>query len=290
MMQHFKKKISVLLPLLAIIFSGCFGSRQDGMVEKSTMAKTTNALITETIIPTWLPTRTLRPQNTSEPTKYIDSINDFLDHFVNCRPLCLLGVIPGQTTNDQARAIFYGLGHPLEPGNNESSTSLHFNNTPLSIRVDVSSTAGVVKNIFVSIADPQNYTEGKDWEAFAPDTILKEFGLPSRVELGIEYPHEAGFPENIAWYDLILKYDDLDFTIVYGHGLSTDGKFTPACPLSDKFSYVLIISGNDYNKDIYSGVPLEYATPLTLSRFRDLLTQNSEPACFQISKDAIFPE
>jgi hypothetical protein len=69
-----------------------------------------------------------------------------------------------------------------------------------------------------------------------------------------------------------------------------EGKFVKACPLSDQFFDVLIISGNDYDNYIYSGVPVENATPLTLSLFRDLLTQNIQPPCFEISKDAIFPE
>jgi hypothetical protein len=289
-MQNNGKKISIFLPLLALICSGCFGSRQVGNVENSTTVIPTYPLFTETIYPTRLPTTTLTPQNTLEPTKYINIISDFLNHFENCRPLCLFGIIPGQTTYDQAQAIFYGLGHPLTSENNVSSTILDFNNIPSSIRVDLTFVDGIVKNIFVWISDSNNNTEAKDWKAFAPDTILRDFGVPSRVELRLDYPHEAGFPENTAWYDLILKYDEFELTIVYRHGLSVEGKFIKACPLSDQFSDVLIISGNDYNNHIYSGVPVENATPLKLSLFSDLLTQNSKPPCFQISKDAIFPE
>jgi hypothetical protein len=253
-------------------------------------------VLTQTNLPTLIPTLTQTPRATLEPTEFVNTVKKFFLQGEGCQTPCLFGIVPGQTTYAQAREIFSWLRNPLSKekypnGEEYYTTSIDYKNAPISIGVRISLDRDIVKSIYADI-DLSRYsniiTERQDWEAYSLDNILSQYGSPTKVEFDLDYPHEEGFPEDIAWYDMIVTYEDIDLTIEYYHGQSVEGNFINACPLTDQFMVVMIYVGNDFENRPYKGVPLEKATSLTMTQFSKLFTQKSKIACFQISKDSIF--
>jgi len=205
----------------------------------------------------------------------------------DCVAPCIFGIIPGKTTYSEARVIFYWLRLPItadiEMGYKEKETTIF-------VRFTLDN--GIIKNIVMDITLPgyKIVSDPRNWQAYSPETLMKKYGNPTNVGFKLNFPTEGGFEKGGAWYDMVFDYEPQNMVIEYNQGLTQDGKFIKACPLSDQYSNVRIFLGKDLS-GLYPpvlGVPLEQATTLTMDQFSALLQQKTQPACFEISQEAVF--
>lgn len=245
--------------------------------------------------PSPLPSSTSYPLPTLELTQFAGEIHTFLTQGEDCPSPCLFGIIPGQTPLEDAIKTFSWLRHPLmeknfPDGPEYYNTVIGIEDNNLYIVVDLFGEKHIVKNMVVGMTlskDKQVSNIGA-WKAYSTKNILDKYGVPSRVGLFLSFPTEEGFPLNTAWYDMILFYDEQDFTIEYFHGLTREEDLIKACPASDLFTKVTIFLGKDLEYPPYGGVPLEKVTSMTVEQFTDLLQEGSGSACFEISKAVFF--
>lgn len=239
-----------------------------------------------------LPTITQTPLPSLEPTQAIEAIQKFLSQGMDCQSPCFFGIIPGQTTFDQASNIFNWLRYPLwhSPVPEFYSADIDYKDIELSVILEIKD--DTVKNIQIRIGLDKSKGDPNPlvWQAFSPDALLNKYGPPTQVGFSIVYsPSPPGPPPEDAIYAMILYFDHLDLIISYGLGYTKDGKTLKICPLTDQFEGVRIYIGKDpiYPPDFQ--LPLEKASSLTLDQFSNLMTQKSKPACFEINKEAFLP-
>lgn len=254
-----------------------------------------SSTFTVTPSPSPVPSPTSSPVPTLELTPFADEIHAFLTQGEDCSSPCVFGIVPGQTSLEDAMKTFSWLRHPLleKTYPNDSkfyNTVIGVKEKDLSINVDLFIEKRVVKNMIVgiSLSAHKRVSDIDAWKAFSPKMILEKYGVPSRVGIYLSFPTEEGFPLYTAWYDMIFFYDKQNFAIMYFHGLVREEDFINACPATDLFSSVKIYYGKDLENPPFDGLPLGKVTSLTLEQFVDLLKEESGFDCFKISKAAIF--
>jgi hypothetical protein len=145
-------------------------------------------------------------------------------------------------------------------------------------------TTGIELPPYKEVPDPRG------WQAYSVEALFRKYGSPSHIGFKLSYPTEPGYnPDNTAWYDMVLEYDDLHLIIEYFHGWTKDGNQIKACPLSDQFENIGIYLGKAPPYPPGMGVPLEKATSLSIEQFSDLMKRPSNLACFYITRDAVYP-
>ncbi len=259
-----------------------------------TKTPTITASPTETLMPTLIITPSLTPLPTLETTEAMDTIRKLLAYDVDCESPCLWGIIPGRTTLGEAQNIFNRLQHPLERGQmiGDVYSSIFGFKDGLSLTVILSVDNGYVTRIKLGIGltNFKGATYPRPWLAYSPETLLNKYGPPSEVYFRVDYPHEEGFPIGTAWYDMVMYFETNHVIVEYGSGLTEEDNLIKACPLSDHFtSGIGIWLGEDPVNPPRKGVPLETATTLTLDEFYNLLKHGSESACFDLIKEAFYP-
>jgi hypothetical protein len=126
-----------------------------------------------------------------------------------------------------------------------------------------------------------------EWLAYSPETILKRYGKPSKIEFRVDYPHEPGAAPGSVWYDMIMYFDQLDFIVEYSQAPSKEGKFIKACPINDAFLYGIgMWFGKDPNDPPISAIPLEDATGLTIDEFYELMVNGNPGTCINLITEA----
>jgi hypothetical protein len=252
------------------------------------------SLPTVTASPTYLPTNTPTFLPSLEPTQAIEVIQRFLSHGMDCQSPCFLGIIPGKTSIEQAVNILTRLrASPLSPTTQHDNyyTSLEFKDDK-SIFIFLELANKVVKNIELSIGldNQKEAPVEKIWRGFSPDVLLKKYGNLTQVGIDLVFsPSPPDSPSENIHYNLILYFEPLDLTVEYELGLIKDDRVLKICPLTDRYEGMRIFLGKDPANRPDFRLSLEKASSLTLEQFSDLMTQKSEPACFDVSKEAFYP-
>jgi hypothetical protein len=119
----------------------------------------------------------------------------------------------------------------------------------------------------------------REWIAYSPETLIKRYGIPSRVQFAVTWQQRIGI--NMTMYfdtsDLIVHYSGLDMTP------------ESFCPLTAPFdSVTLWLGSNPPIKPSFETVPLEKATSLTMDQFTQLMMGDAEQACLTLNGD-MFP-
>lgn len=244
---------------------------------------------TQTLTVTPIPSPTLTLPATLEPVQASAEIRVLLESPQNCPFPCFWGIIPNITTLGEANNLFTRLRAPLRSfEENIFTASPRFDQLPMIVNLEVQD--GLVKRVNARIVFDRY--KGPDilhlMAAFSPTNLIRLYGKPSQVEFSIFYPTEPGFPEGIAWYGMILRFDQYPFAVNYFESEVRDGKYINVCPLTDKFTTVEPLIGYDpatYRSKGIFGMPLEKITSLNMDQFVELMTEENGLACFDLNAE-----
>ena len=237
------------------------------------------------------PTMTWTPFYTMEPVQITETLQPLIKEPMNCALPCFWGIIPGKTSFDEAKTLFSRLGFTPIEGTFEGRKfyTISYNagtghDSSVTLHPDKNN---LVENIVVDPDIPKP-KEGspREWIAFSPETLIKQFGEPSRVEFAIPTPEgKAGSPPNIGII-MIMYFFNHDLIVYYsGHNMNP----WQFCPLTAPFDSVRLWMGpNPPDTPSFETVPLERATSLTMEQFAQLMTGDPKKACFKFKKD-MFP-
>jgi hypothetical protein len=235
------------------------------------------------------------PVATLDRTQADSQIRSFLKQEASCSTVCFWGIVPGQTSIDEATNIYRHLHRQLSLTLSENNRDYYSNSVDLDDGLGITVILPVENKIIQSIRaniDLINFKGEwypREWLAYSPETIIKKYGAPSKVEFFVFFPAEPGFPENTAWYEMVLYFDADNLIVQYNNGLTKDGNLIHVCPLKDKFiDGVSIWMGKNPNNPPLKGVPITEATSLTIEQFSELLLQHPNSACFDLQKDKVF--
>ncbi len=242
--------------------------------------------ITETpaFTPTAVPTLTPTPLNTLEPAQITETLQPLLENPMNCAVPCFWGIIPGKTQLDEVRNFFNRLG--FTPFEGKDFYTITYNK---SASGDSSVTFYTFNNFVENIVvDPriaeQKAGSPRAWIAYSPETLIRRYGSPSRVEFAVAWGQNNPGIDMIMYFD-ISNFDKPDLIVDYS------GSNMPLrlCPLTASFDFVRVWMGyNPPNPPSFGTVPLEQATSLTMDQFTQLMLGDPKKACFTLNGNA-FP-
>jgi len=213
----------------------------------------------------------------------------------NCLVPCFWGIIPRQTTFDEAKNIYNHLGLQLEFTIAENSKDFYANRYEFDNGLAVTTILAVqddhVTNMNVDIAPekPKSPTTPREWSAYSPETLINEYGMPSKVDFYGTRSSELGGAPDIA-YGMILYFDRVDLIAEY-YSAYDYVKIDPTtgllhvCPLTDYFQSVRIWPGKNPEQPPLPGLAVEEAASMKLEEFSKLMTGDVEKACFDLSRD-----
>ena len=135
--------------------------------------------------------------------------------------------------------------------------------------------------------DKQVEGGSREWIAYSPETLIRKFGAPSRVQWAVDWGYI-----NMS-IDFILYFDDLNLIAEYSGLYSRDNMILEhphsprVCPLTDPIDFVRLWMGNrPPDPPAFETVPLEKATNLTIEQFTQLMLGDPQEACFVLNGDA----
>jgi hypothetical protein len=290
-----------LTPTFAL--AGCAPFRQTGQPAQSATAPTNATSIltpvitdmepstpTETVsLPSDTPSPTILLV-TLEPAQVTETLQPLIKEPMNCAVPCFWGIIPGKTSFDEAKNFFSRLGFSPFEGINPNSgkyfyTISYDSGTGHDSSVTLHTNNNLVNDIVVNPDIPKP-KEGspREWIAYSPETLIKKFGTPSRVEFAGVSQGLAGSPPVIG-IDMIMYFDTSNLVVWYS-GVGMNPK--PFCPLTAPFDFVRLGMGhNPPAMPSFQTMPLEEATSLTMDQFTQLMTGDPKKACFKL-KDELF--
>lgn len=234
---------------------------------------------------TLTPTLTRTPLNTLEPKEAEEAIRTLLQEPVDCTAPCFWGIMPGQTTLEEAGDIFTHFGLQMSSGifrgKEFSSTEYDFDSDS-SISITLTIQDGIVDNISITII-PEKQEPGtrRGWSAYSPETLIERYGPPTRVDTFADWGPGPYFAIQMTYddYDLIVEYDG-DSIIPPRRGASL------ICPLAVQFDSVRIWLGENPAYPPGPGVPLDEVTSLTVDEFAQLMIGDPDDACFMFDGNA----
>lgn len=229
------------------------------------------------------PTATITPLYTLDPEKVRETMQPLLREPMNCDTPCFWGIVPGKTHLDEARIFFSRLGFTPFEGKDFYTIS-YSPDTGGGFVVTLYTTGDIVKNIVITpeIAKPKEGSS-REWIAYSPETLIKRYGNPSRVEFGLDWG-----PNFVII--MIMYFDTSDLIVEYsGYNMIPGRPQSPRlCPLTAPFDYVRLWMGQD-PPDVpsFKTVSLVKATTLTMELFTQLMLGNPQEACFTINGDVL---
>lgn len=285
-----KKLIITIIPFVTILL-GCMNQS----INVGTPLSPSATIITlPTLTHTQLPTITITPLPTLEITQSKELLRQLLVKQEICQNPCFWYIEPEQTTLEEAQSIFKRLNLPLtktlERGNyNFYATSFGFE-SGMSVSIVLVEQNTIVASIKTSIG-LANYKESsstREWLAFSPETVISQYGKPTHVEFNIGQIPSDGSTNKTIFYILTMYFDSYNLIVEYNSKLVENEKSIKVCPLIDEYDGVVLWLGKntDHSPQRLS-VSLENSTTLSLNQFQDLMIQQSEKACFDLSRDSV---
>lgn len=241
---------------------------------------------TPTFTPTVAVTSTLPSTLESDIAKR--TIGNLLQDFVDCEAPCFWGILPGKTTLRETTNTFAHLGLSLKYTTTLDGKDFYAMNYNLDNGIEVSTVIAIQNNIVTSLDVGINDTspEGtpRKWSAYSPETLIKRYGSPSRVDFFL------GRVAPAPTHSMDLYFEEVKLIVEYiGNSLLNDGPQLEICPIANKVEHIHVWMGDDPQYPPSLGVPLEEATPLTMEEFSNLMTGDPNNACFNLKEEA-FPQ
>lgn len=238
--------------------------------------------VSNTDTSTFSPTNT--PLLTLVPESIVKTIQPLIEDPFNCKTPCFLSITPGITSMGEAKTLLSSLGLKHREGFDPLSGKYFYSAGYKSVSDSVSSvtlfsTNNIVESIEITpvIAIPADGSP-REWIAYSPETLIKKFGKPSRVNFALDLGPIVTIGMTIYYdkYDLIADYSVLDS--------SPESHVSPRlCPLVAPFDFVRIwIGPNPPYAPSFHTETLKKATSLTIEQFIELMLGDPEDACFII--------
>jgi hypothetical protein len=228
-----------------------------------------------TLTLTPIPTATPALLDTLEPDKAREMIKARLQGTADCAAPCFWGIIPGQTSLDEARNIFSYLG--LQMTKDFFEIDYDF----LSISLIFTIQNNIIENLRVRI-HPEQQKPGtvREWSAYSQETLIKRYGIPTRVDLMQDWS-----PNSI--FAMIMYFDDVDLIVEYvGNDIMGRAKGSArVCPLTAQFELVRLWMGKNPVYPPGKGISIEKATSITIEEFSKLMAGDHDQACFIVNGD-----
>lgn len=193
--------------------------------------------------------------------------------------------MPGQTTLGEAQNIFIKFGLQMKFTSARGQTKFYEIDyesvDSLSVLSLLTSRNGIVENLRIYIT-PEKQQLGvlREWSAYSPETLIKRYGIPSKVNFFF-----GGAAPNPS-YAMDMYFDSKDLMVeYYSYNL---GPNLQVCPLRNQMSSVRVWMGENPVNPPPDAVLLEKATSLTMEEFTELMTGDPNAACFNLNIGA-FP-
>jgi hypothetical protein len=216
-----------------------------------------------------------------------------LDNGGQCSSTCFWGIIPDQTTLSEAQNFFYYLGHPLlgtlRQGDKVFYGSLLGPGNGLAVSVVLKVQNELISgvNVGIGLANYRGPSLPREWLAYSPETLLLQYGLPSRVMVGLPtYPTDPASSDPGRLYVLTMFFDSENLIVEYYQRRGTSNPYY-VCPLTDQFDGIGLWFGVSPEHPPSGGVSLEEATFLTIEQFYELLTRPAETPCFYLKLESL---
>jgi len=240
--------------------------------------------LTSTITFTPDPTTTPTLPSTLEAEQTRETIKAYLQDGGNCETPCFLGILPGTTTRSEAEDIFMHIGLPVRiityQGQDFYNTHSDFDNG-LSLSIVLTVQDEMVKNLRLYIT-PEKQQAGviRDWSAYSPDTLIKRYGQPSRVDFFADWGPGPFFAMQMYFdtVDLIVQYSGSEI-------IPPQKGSSRVCPLAAQFETVWLWMGKNPVYPPGQGKSLQEVTSLTLDEFSELMNGDPQNACFTFKGD-----
>ena len=279
-----------LLLMIALAFSGCAPAGSTTMPTQVETPVTSATSIPPTSTSTFIPTAIVIPTMppTLEPEQAKETIRTLLQQPVDCVAPCFWGIMPGQTTLQEASNIFAHLGLQLMHTNTRDNKDFYAVNYNFDDGIEVLVIIGIQNNIVqsldVGINDTSEVGTPRRWSAYSPETLISRYGSPSRVDFFL------GRVAPTPTHSMEMYFKNVKLIVQYigTNLLNVNFPKLEMCPLTNQVEYIHIWMGDDPRYPPSPGVPLEEATSLTMEEFSKLMTGDQNKACLNLKEEA-FP-
>jgi hypothetical protein len=154
----------------------------------------------------------------------------------------------------------------------------------LSFTVTLEVQNSIVENIEVILTPSMQTTGiGEELLAYSPATLIKHYGVPSRVDFFADWG-----PGPLLSMQMYFDADDLIVQYAGDNIIPGQKGLSQVCPLTAKFDSIWLWMGKNPHNSPRLGTSLETATSLTLDSFSKLMTGDPKHACFIINGN-VFP-
>jgi hypothetical protein len=228
-----------------------------------------------------------------KPEQAEETMSTLLQEPVDCPAPCFWGILPGQTTLEEATNIFTHLGLPIHFTNARDNKDfyevMYDFESGLSISPLLTIQDQIVENLTVHIT-PEKSQPGvpREWLAYSPETLINRYGPPSDVDFWV------GRTTGPDAYSMVMYFNDVDLIIQYAgserHTIYVgENLLFRICPLTDEMSSVRVWLGEEPIYPPGRATPLIDAADLTLTEFSNLILGDPDHACIELKDDA-FPK
>lgn len=275
-----RKRYSYLALVFVLAVSSCVPAVQTVMPAQT---ESSTPLATLTLESTLEPTFAVKTPPTLEPDQADGAIRAYLQKPTSCSAPCFWEIVPGKTTIGEASGIFMRLGlqinHTTFNGKDLYGVEYFFGKGLSSITLTVEN--GIVRNLETNILpDEQGVEAPREWLAYSPEILIKQFGTPSKVDLFV------GRAAPTPLHSMVLYFDTVELIVEYsGVEIITDMATLKVCPLTAQVDSVRLWMGDLPQYPPPTGVPLEDGTSLTLESFSELMVGNPNDACFNLKTE-----
>lgn len=226
--------------------------------------------------------------STLEPELATEEIKAFFQTATGCVAPCFMDVVPGNTTLDEAKAIFRHLGIELQYTTSVGSFEFYSFIYKFENRLELSPIFtiqdNIVKNIRIGMVPD---FPGKDLNnerlIYSPELLVNQYGRPSRVEFVLGWGPRT-------FFDMILYFDSYDLVTEYvGYNIIEGTREKPnVCLLAVQYDSVRVWLGKNPPNLPSEGIPLSEATQLDMEEFSNILLGQPENACITFDGE-VFP-
>jgi hypothetical protein len=252
-----KRTTLVILVLVTFLIVNCSPQLTEDSVAATTTSQSAFTMTpvirpSETATPTHLPSQTPTATLTMTPPIPLGSeeaeatIQALLREPVDCAAPCFFGITPGKTTLGEAWNIFTILGilhkrsvyrHPDYKGMRLTTARYDF----LRMGITLIARDDIVMSLDVNMT-PEEQKAGipREWLTYSPETLIKRYGQPSKVELALDRGPNL-------YFEMILYFDKYDLIVSYAvnSDYPEDAGPLEVCPLTAQFDIVALWMGEN---------------------------------------------
>ncbi len=263
--------------------------------QAASLTPTPTLILTSSLTPApILASATVPPNPTLTKGQRDDRALRLLETNGNCTLPCFWSLIAGETSWEEGLSFMQtlyptGKVHPVQDESyNRFSAAFDIKrDAGLSVTIyqDVNK-VGAIEVMMDGLFKPDILAS--DWRSYTLESVLNQMGVPSRIIIGSDTPHEPPY-ESAIIYDITLAYYSKGVTVYYeGSKVIGTTSFT-LCPEKEARLFALYIRDPSSRRAPHGwsvpmgGPSLEDISSLTTEQFYRLFTQANMSRCFAIT-------